>query len=158
MDDYLPRNALPPADLAGARTVATVQPAAPAGSDTNARAGGHSGRNAGAFATGANFDSGSEEQLASAAEYARVHARINDILASLRDSGGPVRSASASEAAIVSLLPAPVVIVPLPPASRDMVEQAARVAKQVADQAAFARAAQAHVKPGTVDQVMATAT
>lgn len=154
MDDYLSRNSLPPADRAGPRAVAIVQPAASAGSGHDA---GTPGRSAAAFAAGAGFDSDSEEQLASAAEYARVHARVTDILAGLRDGGGPAAAAGASEDALVSLLPAPIVIVPLPPASRDMVEHAARVAKRMVEQATFTRLAQAHVKPGMVDQIMATA-
>jgi hypothetical protein len=97
-----------------------------------------------------------EQHLASAAEYAKVHARIANIMASIRASAPAPTSTSQTDDAVSSLLPARVVIVPLPPASKDMVERAEEVARQIADRAAQSVAAQAHVKPGTVDQMMAT--
>lgn len=105
---------------------------------------------------GADIAAGSEEHLASAAEYARVHARIADILADLRsgqDSSTAAQDTSLGE--ITGLMPQPVIVVPLPPATRDMVERAVLLAREIASQAAASRAAQAHVKPGTVDQILA---
>jgi hypothetical protein len=104
--------------------------------------------------SGADLAEGSEAQLASAAEYARVHARIADILANLR-AGAPKASTADSEAEIVSLLPEPVIIVPLPPASREMVEYAEMLAREMASRAVVARSAQAHIQSGTADQVLA---
>jgi len=99
----------------------------------------------------------SEAQLASAAEYARIHAQIAETIAQIRSDGqSSSTSAAEAEAQLVSLLPAPVIIIPLPPASKDMVERAAMLAKEMAAQAAITRSAQAHVKPGTVDQILAT--
>lgn len=158
MNDYVSRNELSPVDRTVTRAVTAVQSASQTGVDL-----GPEERRAVAQAKigsgdGADLASSSEEQLASAAEYARVHARIADIMANLRTSAGAdTQSTSSAEQALVSLLPAPIVIVPLPPASKDMVEHAAAVAKQVAEQAALSRSAQARVKPGTVDQILATA-
>ncbi len=161
MNDYFSRGEIPPIDRVPVRPVVAVpavQPAAQAGTDLDpalrqARAQLKEGSG-----EGADLSSTSEEQLASAAEYARVHARIADIIADLR-SGRPGQNeatAQANEQAITSLLPSPIVIIPLPPASRDMVEHAVRVAKDMADQAAYAHAAQAHLKMGTVDQILTT--
>lgn len=108
--------------------------------------------------SGADLATGSEDQLASAAEYARIHARIANIIANLRaGSGGGTISAADGDAQVGALLPEPVIIIPLPPASRDMVERAERLARDMAAQAALTRSAQSHLKPGTVDQILATA-
>jgi hypothetical protein len=85
-----------------------------------------------------------------------VHASIADILANMRATS----SVSASDISepqqdIQSLLPQPVIIIPLPPASRDMVERAEMLAKDIAGQAVLSRSAQAHVKPGMVEQILA---
>lgn len=154
MNDYVPRTELSPADRAALTSpVPAANGATRFGPEADAR------RNAAGKANpakGADLAAASEEQLASAAEYARVHARIADILAGLRAESAPsAPNISATEADIVSLLPAPVIIVPLPPASKDMVERAAQLAKAMAENQVHSRAAQAHVKAGTVDQILA---
>jgi hypothetical protein len=96
-----------------------------------------------------------EEHLASAAEYVNIRARIADILADLRAGpGGTSMSVDGAASAIQALMPAPIIIVPLPPASREQVEHAARLAQRIVDQAGQAYAAQSHLRPGTVDATL----
>lgn len=96
-----------------------------------------------------------DEQLASAAEYVSVHARIASILADLRaGSYGANMSVDGAASAIQALMPAPIIIVPLPPASKEQVEHAALLAKRMVDQAARAQAAQSHLRVGTVDAAL----
>jgi hypothetical protein len=97
----------------------------------------------------------SEDDLASAAEYARVQARVADILAELRSTTG-ASTVQGAEANIQSLLPAPIILVPLPPASREVVESAVMLGKRIAQQSSYAHAAQANLRRGTVDQVLST--
>ena len=101
-------------------------------------------------------DAAIDEQTAGIAEYAKVHARIADILADMRSSASTI-SVDGAALAIQSMLPAPIILVPLPPASKEAVEHAAALAKRIAQQAPYARAAQAHVQRGTVDQILSTA-
>ncbi|HKY81542.1 MAG TPA: hypothetical protein VJM09_08720 [Sphingobium sp.] len=96
-----------------------------------------------------------EEDLVSAAEYAKVHARVADILAELRSVGAA--SIEGAEAQIQSMLPAPMILVPLPPASKEVMESAVELGKRIAEQASYAHAAQAHLRRGTVDQLLSTA-
>lgn len=152
MNDYLPRNEISPVDRAAPRPVLPV---------TSLRATDNGGAEADRqpariepIEDGASFAADSEGQLASAAEYARIHAEVANILSSIHASGGGAQTAASIDAAIGMLTPAPLVIVPLPPASLDMVQQAARVAQRLVANAALAHAAQAHVRPGTVDQIL----
>lgn len=96
----------------------------------------------------------SEDDLASAAEYAKVHAKVADILADLRAASAP--AIEDAEAEIQSLLPAPIILVPLPPASKEAVESAVTLGKRIAEQASYAHAAQAHLRRGTVDQLLSS--
>ncbi|SCW76562.1 hypothetical protein SAMN02927924_02710 [Sphingobium faniae] len=93
-----------------------------------------------------------DEEVASAAEYARIHAEIADIMAAMRGNAQATVEAAASE--IQSMLPTRVVIVPLPPASREAVESTVLLARRMAEQSRYAHAAQAHMKRGTVDQIL----
>lgn len=96
-----------------------------------------------------------EGQLASAAEYVSVHARIAGILADLRaGSSSASMSVDGAASAIQALMPAPIIIVPLPPASKEQVEQVALLAQRMVDQAAQAYAAQSHLRSGTVDAAL----
>lgn len=107
----------------------------------------------------AGADTGAEarrEHMASAFDYARVQARIADILSELDAGGTP--SADASSTAIrniEALRPEPVVIIPMPPASREAIEHAVAVARAMAEKAALTRSAQANVALGAVNQMMA---
>ena len=155
MNDYLQRNEVSPVDRA--TPIPATPPVAPV-------AAARSGEGADAqldqrarplpqdSGEGAEIDSGSEDQLASAAEYARISAEVTDILASIRSAGGSAQSIASAEAAFATLTP--VIIVPLPPASKDMLAQVARIAQRMVDQAVLTQGAQAHVKPGTVDQIL----
>lgn len=113
-------------------------------------------RYGGASGEGAAGNAVAEEDLASAAEYAKVHARVADILADLRSSASST-SVDGAEAEVQSMLPAPIILVPLPPASKEAVESAVELGKRIAEQASYAHAAQAHLKRGTVDQILSTA-
>lgn len=93
------------------------------------------------------------QELASVAEYVEVHARISEILADLNAGRADVRGATD---AVDALIPRPIVIVPLPPASKEAVEHAAAIAKRIVERAAYAHAAQAHLARGTVEQIAAS--
>ncbi len=95
----------------------------------------------------------SDDDLASAAEYAKMHARVADILAQLR-STSTESSLDGAEADMQALLPAPMILVPLPPASKEAIESAVMLGKRIAEQASYAHAAQAHMKRGMVDQLL----
>lgn len=109
--------------------------------------------------SGVNADSGEQarrEQMASAFDYARVQARVADILSDLSGSSQPPPQAEAdAEAKIEALKPTPTVIIPMLPASVEVVERAIQVARAMAQQAELTRAAQANVNLGTVDQILA---
>jgi hypothetical protein len=158
MNEYQSRSEITPVDRVK-RTVAVV-PSVPAVTPVKADTPAATVAQAAPAPVGNAVDlaAGSEEQLASAAEYARVHASIADILAGLRAKPSTnTPSVDEANSAITALLPQPVIIVPLPPASKEMVERAEMLAKAMADQAVQTRSAQAHLKPGTVDQILATA-
>ena len=151
MNEYLSRNELTKVDRATARvsSVPAVQPVSAQQSSLQS-ADAHGGKPQ-EREVGADL---AEDDLAGAAEYAKVHARVADILADLRSSASSVEGA---EAEIQSMLPAPMILVPLPPASKEAVESAVELGKRIAQQASYAHAAQAHLRRGTVDQVLSTA-
>ena len=147
MNEYLSRNDLTQVDRVTARppaAVPAVQPISPQ-QPTD--------QHAGSSQDGGAASSLAEDDLASAAEYAKVHARVADILAELRSSTGAT-DLSGAEAEIQSMIPAPLILVPLPPASKEAVESAVELGKRIAEQASYAHAAQAHLKRGTVDQIL----
>lgn len=92
-----------------------------------------------------------------AAAYAQVHARIVTVLADLKAQSAPVRRATldAAEHSLLSLIPQPAVVLPLPPASQDMVEFVVQVTQSIARQAAQTRAAQSRVSAAAVDAAVA---
>jgi hypothetical protein len=51
------------------------------------------------------------------------------------------------------MIPKPIVIVPLLPASKEAVEHAEAVAKRIVERASYSHAAQAHVSRAMVDQI-----
>ncbi len=111
---------------------------------------------------GVGADGGEEarrEHMASAADYARIQARIAQILANM-SAGGGGGSASApatADAEIEAMLPRSTIVIPLPPATTESIERALKLAREMASQADLARAAQANVASGTVSQMMAGA-
>lgn len=151
MNDYIQRSEISPVDRIAPRPIAPVTPVrsvietapqvkVPSPAPIDLR-------------EGADIAAGSEEQLATAAEYARTQAQVADIIASIRAAGSSPQAVDIANDALTALTPTPIVIVPLP-ASRDMLEQAARVARQLLANAALARSAQSNVQPGTVDSIL----
>lgn len=149
MNEYLSRNDLSQVDRVIPRAAGAVSAVQPVSPQQGAE------QRGGASREGAVASALSEDDLASAAEYAKVHAKVADILAELRSSASTT-SVDGAEAAIQSTLPAPLILVPLPPASKEAVESAVELGKRIAEQASYAHAAQAHVKRGTVDQILST--
>ena len=148
MSDYFPRIELPPVDRTVPRAISSVQAVQPI-------VAGHSAPSANpdARASVPQIDiAGVDEDVASAAQYVEIYARIADILADL-DSSGSVDGAAQS---INAMLPRPIVLVPLPPASREAIEHAAVVARRMVDRAAYSHAAQAYLPRGVVDQIVAS--
>ncbi|WP_176591921.1 hypothetical protein [Sphingobium sp. EM0848] len=151
MDDYFSRTEISPVERSANRApsaVSAIRPVSPATTAGTVRRGGGS-------ASRATVDdqSSSEGSIASSAEYARVHARIADILADLRSQGSTTTVDGAAEE-IQSMLPSPQVLVPLPPASKEAVESSIRIARRIVEQAAYAHAAQANMGGGAVDQII----
>jgi hypothetical protein len=149
MDDFLSRTELSPVDrtvVRGPAPAQAVQPVAASrasdGPDTRARTPAPRPEQA-------DID----QDLASVAEYVEVHARIAEILSDL-DSGAI--SVDDANSAVQGMIPKPIVIVPLPPASREQVEHAAAVAKRIVERAAYAHAAQAHLPRHAVEQIAAS--
>jgi len=148
MNDFAPRIEMTAVDrISPARAVTAISavqtPSSPAGS-----------------AGGADVDSDSGEQarrehMASASDYARVQARIADILADVTAAKTDPMQARATAADRLEALRQPMIVIPMPPASVEVIERAVEVARSMIEQAALARAAQSNVQPGTVDSLLA---
>lgn len=151
MNDYGSRSEVSPIDRAATRALSPVQAVPPASLS-------RSGREApGARGAASQVDLASiDEDVASVAEYAKVHVEIADILADLRSATNPP-SVEAAAGAIQALMPVPIILVPLPPASKEAVEHATVIARRMVEQAAYAKAAQGAISRATVDQVLASA-
>ncbi|WP_242125237.1 hypothetical protein [Sphingobium sp. Sx8-8] len=148
MNDYLSRSEISPVERSATRAPSAVSAVQPVSTSVTANSSGGSARN-----TASEDQAQAESDIASSAEYARVHARIADILADLRSQDGMTTVEGAAQE-IQSMLPAPQVLVPLPPASKEAVESSIRIARRIAEQAVYAHAAQANVRRGTVDQIV----
>ncbi|ETI61854.1 hypothetical protein C100_17290 [Sphingobium sp. C100] len=152
MDSYVSRTELSPVDRAVVRApsaVSGIQPPSASGvKDALAQE-----ERRGAMAQSDLSSTGQE--LASVAEYVEVHARIAEILADLSAGMTDVEQA---QDAIQSMLPRPIILVPLPPASKEAVEHAAVIARRMVERAAYAHAGQAHLARATVEQVAASST
>jgi hypothetical protein len=160
MNEFLPRtepvaplSSTPERLPAGVRAVASVaNTASPADTAAgSARAPRATSGRGGAFAV---VD---DNRVRAASAYAEVHARIVTVLADLQAQSVPDRTASlaAAEGSLLSLMPQPAVVVPLPPANREMVEFVTQVTQSIARQAAQTRAAQSGVSPAMVDAAVA---
>ncbi|BBD98907.1 hypothetical protein SAMIE_1024080 [Sphingobium amiense] len=88
-----------------------------------------------------------DDDLASVAEFVEVHARVSAILSDLDAGSLDVEDATSQ------LVPKPIVIVPLPPASREAVEHAETVAKRIVERASYAHSAHAQISRGTVEHI-----
>lgn len=152
MNEYLPRIDTPVAErtppVRAVPPVAPVQPGAGLASDAGGE--GSVARDSG--------DQARKEHMASAADYARMQARIASILADMSASlSTPESARDDAQTRIEALRGEPTVLIPMLPASVDTIERAVQVAKAMAQEAALTRAAQANIGTGTVDQLMALA-
>lgn len=91
------------------------------------------------------IDAQTAERSAISATYQRLRADIANVLADLpsrrRPAGGQVAHA---ETALLSLMPQPVIVLPMPPTDPQMLAFVAQVARSVAQKAVEAQAAQAN--------------
>jgi hypothetical protein len=146
MDEYISRAELSPVDRTVVRASAPAQAVQPV---TASRASDAPNADSRAAATEQNV-ADVDQDLASIAEYVEVHARIADILSGLNAGSTGVTDAAN---AIQTMIPKPIVIVPLLPASKEAVEHAEAVAKRIVERASYSHAAQAHVSRAMVDQI-----
>lgn len=97
---------------------------------------------------GVQFASRTIDRPTASASYAKLRASIANIVADIKPTRAPASEAVATaDDALMSLMPQPVIVLPLPPTNAKMVEFVAQVAQSLAQQAAQARAAQANVTP-----------
>lgn len=91
------------------------------------------------------------------ANYSRIHDRIADVVANIGTASprGEAADLAGAENVLLSLMPQPSVVLPLPPADEDMVAFVAQVTQSIARQAAMTRAALANVAPAAVDAATA---
>lgn len=150
MNDYVSRNDVTPVDRAVPRAPSPVQTVSPVAASRSDQTPFREPPTPTVKAGGVVIN----DDIASVAEYAEVHARIADILAGLQSVGASVNDAAD---AIQAMIPRPMVLVPLPPASKEAVEHATVLAKRIVERASYSHAAQAHVSRGTVDQVTTAA-
>lgn len=148
MNDYFSRGKISPVERSATRAPSAVSAVQPISSSATVRQGGGSPAQ-----TASDDQAPSEGRIASSAEYAKVHARIADILAEL-STQGTTKTVDGAAEEIQSMLPAPQVLVPLPPASKEAVESSIRIARRIAEQAAIAHAAQANMRHGAVDKII----
>lgn len=97
-----------------------------------------------------------ERSLSSVAEVAEAQAKVARLLSdisAMKDGAGI--DVDAVEAQVTALFPRPTVIVPMPPASRTMVEQAVRTAESMRASAALSQSAQANVDSTVAEAVIA---
>jgi len=138
--------------LNGGNAVREVQKSAQSGaSDGESTGAGPDARQSGA---GAKLAKGAVNHLSSAGEFARAHQRISELLSDLRGSKDTTSVASAEEQ-VNALIPVPTVVVPMPPASEEMIERAVAIAEQIRADALLSRGAQAHVRAETAEAVLA---
>ena len=105
MNDYISRTELS-VDRGAARAPSAMSAIQPVSSSAATQQGGQSPRRA-----MPEDQPAAEESIASSAEYAKVHARIADILGDLRSQGGNATVQGAADE-IQSMLPAPQVLIP----------------------------------------------
>jgi len=151
MNDYVSRSELTPVDRAVSRTPSPVQAIAPVAASRSTEAPARESAQPTAPQDKAVVV---DDDLASIAEYVEVHAKISEILADLQSVGTSVDDAAG---AIQAMIPRPMVLVPLPPASKEAVEHAAVLARRIVERASYSHAAQAHLSRATVEQVTTAA-
>lgn len=155
MNEFLPRTE-PAAPLASATErryrVRTVTAVSPATSRTDAAAQPPAPARD-APREGAPVSGGTDAVARALADYAEVRSRTRGIVSDLANTPRPPSPTATAEAedALVSLLPQPAVIHPLPPANQDMVRFVSEVTASIARQAAQARAAMSGASPAIVE-------
>lgn len=150
MDDYISRAELSPIDRTVVRAALPAQAVQPVSASRASDAPDRDSR-----ATAPRQEVAAVDQdLASVAEYVEVHTRIAEILAKL-DAG--TTSIDDAAGAVQAMIPRPIVLVPLPPASREAVEHAEAVARWIVEKASWGHGAQAHLARATVEQIAASA-
>lgn len=155
MNEFLPRME-PAAPLASATErkyrVRTVTAASPAASRTDAAPYFPSPRRD-APGDGAPPSGGSDAVARALAAYAEVRSRTRGVVSDLASTPKPPSPSATAQAedTLVSLLPQPAVIHPLPPANQDMVRFVSEVTASIARQAAQARAAMSGATPAVVE-------
>ncbi|WP_420146256.1 hypothetical protein [Sphingobium sp.] len=148
MNDYVSRSELAPVDRAVSRALTPIQTIQSAATSTTVQT---SVQGSSPAATPRGSAVKLDDDLASVAEYVQVHARISEILADLQTGVGSVDDAAG---AIQAMIPRPMVLVPLPPASKEAVEHAAVLAKRIVERASYSHTAQAHVSRAAVEQIV----
>ncbi len=151
MDDYVSRTELAPVDRTVLRASSPVSPVSSVAASRTKDALAQEKRSG---TPQPDLTRSNQEELASLAEYVEVHARIAEILADLDAGATDVLQA---QDAVQAMIPKPMVLVPLPPASKEAVEHAADVARRIVERAAHAHVGQAHLKRATVEQIATSA-
>lgn len=96
-----------------------------------------------------------DAQLSSAAEVADAQAKIAALLSEVDGlADAAAIDFDALEAKIATLLPRPTIIVPMPPASRDVVERAIEMAETIRASAILAIAAQGNLERGMTEALL----
>ena len=144
MDEFRSRTQIAPVDRTVVRAAASASAVKPV---TASRGGDGAGVRSRPAQSDAVPAKPLDEDLASIAEFVEVHARVSTILSDL-DAG----SLSVDDAA-GQLVPKPVVLVPLPPASREAVEHAEIVARRIVERASYAHSAHAQISRGAVEHI-----
>jgi hypothetical protein len=148
MDDFISQAKLSPVDRTVVRPAAPAQAIKPVTASRASDRADDDTRSAANPATLVAVDS----DVASVAEYVEVHARVSEILA---DLGSGLLGVDDAADTMQAMIPRPMVLVPLPPASREAVEHAEAVARRIVERASYAHSAQAHVPRGAVEQITA---
>lgn len=148
MNEFAPRIEMTAVDrIAPVRAVTAVAAVQPSSSPAGSAGGG-----------GVDSDGGEQarrEHMASASDYARVQARIADILADVDAARLDPMQAHSTAADRLDAMRQPMIVVPLPPASIEVIEYAIEVARSMVEKAAMTRAAHSPIRAGTVDSLLA---
>ena len=102
----------------------------------------------------AKVGDGTIDHLSSAAEFARAHQKISALLSELKSTDGN-RTVDGIAEEMTDLLPLPTVVIPMPPASNEMMERAIAIAEKIRSDALMSRAAQAHVSSDMAEAIFA---
>lgn len=147
MDNYVSRADLTPVDRTAVRAPSPAAAAQPVNAMHTQDSLSQDRRNQGEQA---KPDAAATQEMASVAEFVEVHARVSEILADLRSGSASIQAATSR---IDEMIPRPIVLVPMPPASKEAVEHAAVLARRIVERAHTAHSAQANLSRATVEQI-----